>query len=700
MRGTFIEARSWRESACRASQAANLLAVLRRRFWMTTSVVCLSAATWFGTKSLVPDARVMAAQKRPAWVAERATSYDGQPTLESEERAHAFRVPSGDPPALTCDAAKMIIAQVRKNLAYTPEPVLARAFAASTGDWLDPYGLWTVAPDAPFAAALEKRGADLVADLEARGSTDCASARELGRALASWVGELRALYDKEHAQPVQDDLRAASDPVFEGATVTRPARALASLLAQRVHASERGLGAAAQTFGATARARYFPTLDEEGWGRVVLAAAVRAYVPMVDPHGAWAPMDEEASVYEVDLEARPPGRLWDRSSRTALGLRIDSGAAAPLKTGDVILSLAGVPMAGMPLEQMDQLGYAASESKVPAQVIVVRQGERSSRMLVLARERGADADADAERQSSSDAKALEPASQDSESNVPPASADDLVVERIAFGNGDVIVVPIKDVRDDLGDALTRALLRERERDGRPLAGVVLDLRGNGGGSTDGAIDALGLFLPGAPLFPMKRRDGSLETDRAPEPPNVDRWTGPVATLVDGDTASAAEMIAGGLASYRRGPIVGTNTFGKGCAQEYLDDAARAGVLRLTTLLYALPDGSPVQRIGLTPTIKLSFASPTSGGSGSGLARDREALLPHAPPSWRGPDVRDKVLMSRGNDEGGWIGAWPSHEGSVGPCKDADVCRALRALGSSGANAPHKRVAKSPATASP
>ena len=45
---------------------------------------------------------------------------------------------------------------------------------------------------------------------------------------------------------------------------------------------------------------------------------------------------------------------------------------------------------------------------------------------------------------------------------------------------------------------------------------------------------------------MKRRDGSLETDRAPEPPGVDRWRGPVATLVDGDTASAAEMIAGAL----------------------------------------------------------------------------------------------------------------------------------------------------------
>ena len=95
----------------------------------------------------------------------------------------------------------------------------------------------------------------------------------------------------------------------------------------------------------------------------------------------------------------------------------------------------------------------------------------------------------------------------------------------------------------------------------------------------------------APLFPMARRDGAIEVDRAPEPPLADRWTRPVATLVDGDTASAAEMIAGALSAYHRGPVVGERTYGKGCAQEYLDDDAQEGVVRLTTLLYALPDGT-------------------------------------------------------------------------------------------------------------
>jgi carboxyl-terminal processing protease len=131
------------------------------------------------------------------------------------------------------------------------------------------------------------------------------------------------------------------------------------------------------------------------------------------------------------------------------------------------------------------------------------------------------------------------------------------------------------------------------------------------------------------------------------------------------------MIAGALAAYRRGPAVGATTFGKGCAQEYLDDDAHAGTLRLTTLLYALPDGTPVQRVGLVPTVRFPF--------GTAQASDRESALLHAPPVWRGPDVRDRTVLAHAED-GTWSVAWQSHGGNVGPCKDPDVCRALRMLG--------------------
>jgi carboxyl-terminal processing protease len=618
--------------------------------------------------TLLWAARPSAPERRtvipPSRAAESPPSDDRPSQLVGDDaRSHAFRVPSGRAPGLTCEAARAIVAQARAQLGYVPDVVEAKSFAEAAADWLDPYGLWSVAPDAPVAASFDRHAADLLADLEGRSSRDCGSARVLGVALVAWVGELRSVFEEAMTREStgEDAISAASTPAFEGATVTRPGRALAATLGRRLSAVEHALGPAARPYVEAARARYFPALDADGWVAVVLAASVRAYVPVIDPHGAWAPLDEESSVYEVDLEARPPARLWDKAERTAVGLRIESGAAPPLADGDVILSLAGVATAGLSYEQTEQLGFAASEAHPAAQAVVLRAGEGTPVTTWLD---GAPV-----------ASKAGPGSEE---------GDDLPVERIEYGEADAIIVAIHDVRDDLGDQLTRAILRERQREGRTVSGVVLDLRGNGGGSTDGAIDALGLFIPGAALFPMKRRDGSMETDRAPEPPGVDRWRGPTAALVDGDTASAAEMIAGALSAYRRGPTIGATTFGKGCAQEYVDDDAHAGVLRLTTLLYALPDGTPVQRLGLTPTVRFPF--------GTAEVSDREAALVHAAPVWRGPDVRDRGVLRHAED-GTWSVSWPMHGGNVGPCKDADVCRALRLLGVSAPTARRTTVAK-------
>jgi carboxyl-terminal processing protease len=141
----------------------------------------------------------------------------------------------------------------------------------------------------------------------------------------------------------------------------------------------------------------------------------------------------------------------------------------------------------------------------------------------------------------------------------------------------------------------------------------------------------------------------------------------VAVLVDSNTASAAEMIAGALDRYDRGAVLGSRTFGKGCVQEYFDDAAGTGVLRLTTLLFALPDGTPVQRLGLEPRFHLDLDSGAEKPT-------READLDGSISPRVGPDVR----------EAPWRGgpAWPDHRGRVGPCEDPAVCAALRRVGAS------------------
>ena len=618
---------------------------MRKRIWLTTGMVPVAAAAaWVvfhgGHRAPPPHVADSAIVVVPAPVADAGTSLpkmDPNDDSHDDERSYIFRIPSGEPTALSCEEARTIVEQVRAGLAYAPDGVPTAAFATSAADWLDPHGLLSLAKDAPTARAMARAAPELIADIEGKRRRSCESALAPGATLEQWSNELRDAFDRGRRSPGSVDVKLAT---LEPLPPTGLAREVAFEIGRRVGAFEAAHGPEAKPFADEARRRFFPQLDKAGWAKVVLASAVRAYVPLVDPHGEWAPFDEESRIYEVDLASRPPSRLWGRAVPTAIGVRVTDSAAAPLMVDDVVLSVSRVATAGLPLEQVDQLGFATSDAKAPLSAVVLRAG------AILTVELGKSDD----------------------SNAPAHAGGELPNERIAFGDGDVLIVEIKDVRDELGDDLAALIATERDRSARKLSGVVLDLRGNGGGSTDGALGALSLFLPGAPLFAMKRRDGTIEIDRAPVPRERDRWAGPVATFVDGTTASAAEMIAGALAQYRRGPTVGTPTFGKGCAQEYVDDDAHAGVLRLTTLVYALPDGTPVQRVGLVPQIRFAFAN-----HGDSSSNEREAKLPHSAPPWRGPELRDMIAMKAADSP------WPSHGGAVGPCHDSEVCRALRTL---------------------
>ncbi len=580
---------------------------------------------------------------------------------EGTEDVRSLVLPTGRPPSLTCEQARKIVAQARAMIASPPSPIDAPRFASATSDWLDPHGLWSVAPDAPVAQALSSHAGDLVDELEADPQTGaCVFAGDIGTTLATWVGSLRkTTLEAERlarsTRPLPSGPKARWDVVsatpFEDGTVERRAHDLARLIGHGAGSMEGIYGDELAPYARAVIDRTVPELDAREWSEVLLAAEVRAYLPQLDPHGAWAPIDEETSIYDMSLEVDPPDHLWSDMTRTTAGVRVDRGALPPLRDGDVVLEVAGVELAGLSVEQVNQLSVV--ESGVTPHVVVLRSS--SPHPIAL--------DITGERDGSS-----------REAAAPPA----LEVKRVPYGDGFVASIAINEVPDDLGDRLGAAVRdakqptrlstpRPRSRaavdDTRSLVGVVLDLRGNGGGSTDGAISALGLFLPGAPMFPMKRRDGAVEIDRAPTPTDDERWNGPLGVLVDGETASAAEMIAGALVSYHRAVLVGSHTYGKGCAQEYIDDDAQRGVMRLTTLVFSLPDGSALQRVGLDPQIAL----------GMGAGAEREAFLPHSLAPWTGPDVRERSLV---RDV-----AWPANAGRVGPCNDETLCRALRSLGS-------------------
>ncbi len=140
-------------------------------------------------------------------------------------------------------------------------------------------------------------------------------------------------------------------------------------------------------------------------------------------------------------------------------------------------------------------------------------------------------------------------------------------------------------------------------------GIVIDLRNNPGGALTEAIDLTGLFIPKGPVVQV--REGSGETEvYSDQNPGV-AYDGPLAVLVNWGSASASEIFAAAIQDYKRGIIVGGQTFGKGTVQTLIDlnqwlpkEPDKAGQVKMTIQKYYRINGNSVQRKGVTPDIEL------------------------------------------------------------------------------------------------
>jgi carboxyl-terminal processing protease len=566
------------------------------------------------------------------------------PTFEEEDpEFEQLLRPSGTPRGLACDQARRVVREIQTRFAAEPVRPTPAAFGELVISWLDPHGLWSAASDAPTAALITAEAARLLDELEARpdSALACAASENVGVALAAWVGELTREFETAAAAAPKLSPESAAElallPAFEDGEVTVPARSLARELGRRVGSTRHAFGAGFEPYTRASRQRHLPSLEPSAWARVVLAAAVRAYVAALDPHGAWVPLDEEWSLFAGDPSIGDNGQLWDDMLRTAVGVRVVDRPTPPLAVDDLVLAVDGLATAGLSVEQTEQLARAAAPSGEIGRhtLTVLRAGEHTPRdLLSVPGTTGTPDDLE---------------------ELPP----ELELELVPYGRGQVARVHVPYVGDDLGLRMA-ALVLSLQRESVPVLGMLLDLRGNGGGSTDGATDALGLFLPDAPAFSLLFRGALMEVLATPEPRAKERFFGPVAVLVDGATASAAEMLAGALQSYGRAVLLGERTYGKGCVQEYFRDHTGGGALRLTTRQFALPDGAAVQRTGLTPSLLFDFGEST----------EREADLPGALAPVSGSDLRRSVQPGP---------AWPAHRGRLGPCRDPWVCRALGRL---------------------
>ena len=172
--------------------------------------------------------------------------------------------------------------------------------------------------------------------------------------------------------------------------------------------------------------------------------------------------------------------------------------------------------------------------------------------------------------------------------VPP-----LVTSRILAGG--IGYVSLARFGDDAARQVRAAIVRLKAGGMRAL---VLDLRGNGGGYGDEAKKIASEFIASGPIFTTRERGGATTVERAAGGVAFD---GTLAVLVDGDTASASEIVAGALQDTHRAVIIGTKTFGKGVVQSIfpLPDGA---AMKVTTARYMTPNGRDIDRIGLVPDI--------------------------------------------------------------------------------------------------
>ena len=143
------------------------------------------------------------------------------------------------------------------------------------------------------------------------------------------------------------------------------------------------------------------------------------------------------------------------------------------------------------------------------------------------------------------------------------------------------------------DAVRDALI-DFKKDPR-VRGVVLDLRGNGGGLLESAVKILGYFLPKGTEVLKTRGRGMLnektyKTTGAPIDTSI-----PLAVLTDGGTASASEIVAGALQDLDRAVILGTRSFGKGLVQS-TRSLPYDGLLKVTIAKYYIPSGRLIQAI--------------------------------------------------------------------------------------------------------
>jgi carboxyl-terminal processing protease len=302
----------------------------------------------------------------------------------------------------------------------------------------------------------------------------------------------------------------------------------------------------------------------------LLQAAIRGMVSSLDPYSAYLDGDEYDEV-KISSSGQYSGigievSMEDEEVVVVSPFEGSPAAQAGIRSGDVIATIDDIPVNTTTLA--DTIGRMRGKEGTSVKIGILREGSPEPLQFTVKRSR--------------------------------VELRSVKGELLEPGVG---YVRISQFSETTGDDLEAALKDLRKRNGSALKGLVLDLRNNPGGVLEAAVAVSDTFLDSGIIVSAKGRtpESKFEMDATPG----DALNGaPIVVLVNGGSASAAEIVAGALRDNHRAKLMGRTTFGKGSVQTVIPLSGDRAV-KLTTSLYYTPSGISINHRGISPDIELA-----------------------------------------------------------------------------------------------
>ncbi len=311
----------------------------------------------------------------------------------------------------------------------------------------------------------------------------------------------------------------------------------------------------------------------------LISAALKGMLSSLDPHSQFLESRDYKAVQD-DTRSRFSGVgvvLTQKDGRLVVVSTMEGGPAmrAGILAGDQVLRIEG--QLAEKLGVNEAAGLLRGDSGAAVGMTVYRPSTRDTLEVELQRE----------------------------SISVPSVRDAKLLPREGAGESSVGYVRITQFNTTTASELLKAL-EGLEKKG--MQALILDLRGNPGGLLEAAIEVAAHFLPaGSLVVSTEGRVNSQNKFYRTAAGSVPRANYPVAILVNGGSASAAEILAGALKDLRRAVLVGETTFGKGSVQSVIP-LADGSAIRLTTAKYYTPGKQLIHEQGIQPTIRAAFSA--------------------------------------------------------------------------------------------